>query len=72
MFAMWVVMMTGMMLPSATPTVMLYAAMVRKHAERGSVLPAVWIFASGYLLVWAGFSLSLLPSPRASMAAISA
>ena len=57
MFAMWVVMMTGMMLPSATPTVMLYAAMVRKHAERGSVLPAVWIFASGYLLVWAGFSL---------------
>jgi predicted metal-binding membrane protein len=32
--------------------------MVRKHAERGSVLPAVWVFVSGYLLVWAGFSLA--------------
>jgi predicted metal-binding membrane protein len=31
--------------------------MVRKHAERGSVLPAVWIFVAGYLLVWAAFSL---------------
>jgi predicted metal-binding membrane protein len=55
-FVMWVVMMAGMMLPSAAPTVLLYAAMVRKHAERGTVLPAVWVFVSGYLLVWAGFS----------------
>jgi predicted metal-binding membrane protein len=57
-FAMWVVMMAGMMLPSATPTLLVYAAMVRKHAERGNVLPAVWVFAAGYLLVWAGFSLA--------------
>ena len=56
--AMWVVMMAGMMLPSAAPTILFYGAMVRKHAERGSVLPAVWIFVSGYLLVWAGFSLA--------------
>jgi predicted metal-binding membrane protein len=55
---MWVVMMAGMMLPSAAPTVLLYGAMVRKHAERGTVLPAVWIFVSGYLMVWAGFSLA--------------
>lgn len=55
-FVMWVVMMAGMMLPSVAPTVLLYGAMVRKHAERGSVLPAVWVFISGYLLVWAGFS----------------
>ncbi len=57
-FTMWLVMMAGMMLPGAAPTVLLYGAMVRKHAERGSVLPAVWIFVSGYLLVWAGFSLA--------------
>jgi len=57
-FAMWVVMMAGMMLPSAAPTALLYGAMVRKHAERGMVLPAVWVFVSGYLLVWAGFSLA--------------
>lgn len=57
-FAMWVVMMAGMMLPSAAPTIVLYGAMVRKHAERGNVLPAVWIFVGGYLLAWAGFSLA--------------
>src|SRR5581483_8776895 len=56
-FLMWAVMMAGMMLPSAAPTILLYGAMVQKHAERGSVLPAVWIFVAGYLLVWAAFSL---------------
>jgi predicted metal-binding membrane protein len=56
-FAMWIVMMAGMMLPSAAPAILLYAAMVRRHAERGSALAATWIFVAGYLLVWAGFSL---------------
>ena len=55
---MWAVMMTGMMLPSAAPTIVFYGALVRKHAERGNVLPAVWIFTSGYLAVWAAFSLA--------------
>lgn len=55
-FAMWIVMMAGMMLPSAAPTILLYGAMVRRHAEQGSVLPAVWVFVSGYLAVWACFS----------------
>lgn len=55
-FVMWVVMMAGMMLPSAAPTILFYGAMVRKHAERGTVYPAVWVFVSGYLLVWTGFS----------------
>lgn len=57
-FVMWVVMMVGMMLPSAAPTVLLYGALVRKNCERSTVLPAVWVFASGYLLVWAGFSVA--------------
>ena len=57
-FAMWTVMMIGMMLPSAAPTILLYGALVRKNGERGHVLPAVWIFTSGYLLVWTGFSLA--------------
>lgn len=55
-FAMWTVMMVGMMLPSAAPTILLYGALVRKNGERGNVLPAVWVFTSGYLVVWAGFS----------------
>src|SRR5205085_430708 len=55
---MGVVMMTGMMLPSAAPTIVFYGALVRKNAERGNILPALWIFTSGYLAVWAGFSLA--------------
>lgn len=57
-FVMWIVMMAGMMLPGAAPTVLLYGAIVRKNAERGVVLPAVSIFVGGYLLAWAGFSLA--------------
>ncbi len=55
-FVMWTVMMAGMMLPSAAPTILLYAALVRKNGERGSILPGVWIFVGGYLFVWTVFS----------------
>ncbi|MDE2004165.1 MAG: DUF2182 domain-containing protein [Betaproteobacteria bacterium] len=57
-FVMWTVMMAGMMLPSAAPTVLLYGAMVRRNGARGTALPGVGIFASAYLLVWAGFSVA--------------
>ncbi|HTT36941.1 MAG TPA: DUF2182 domain-containing protein [Burkholderiales bacterium] len=56
-FAMWTVMMVGMMLPSAAATILLYGTLVRKNGERGTVLPGVWVFTSGYLAVWTGFSL---------------
>jgi predicted metal-binding membrane protein len=56
-FAMWTVMMVGMMLPSAAPTILLYGTLVRRNGERGTVLPSVWIFTSGYLAVWTAFSL---------------
>ncbi len=56
-FVMWSVMMVGMMLPSAAPTILLYGALVRKNGERGAVLPAAWVFTSGYLMAWTGFSL---------------
>lgn len=56
-FVMWAVMMVGMMLPSAAPAIAFYGALVRKNRERGSILPAVWIFAGGYLCVWTAFSL---------------
>ena len=56
-FVMWAVMMVGMMLPGTAPTILLYGALVRKNGERGTVLPAVWVFTSGYLAVWTGFSL---------------
>ncbi|HTT13226.1 MAG TPA: DUF2182 domain-containing protein [Burkholderiaceae bacterium] len=56
-FLMWTVMMIGMMLPSAAPTILLYAVMVRKNGARGTVLPGAWVFVSGYLAAWTGFSL---------------
>src|SRR3954447_829655 len=43
----WVVMMAAMMLPSAAPTVALYARMTRRRSPGGSL-----VFAAGYLLTW--------------------
>lgn len=56
-FAMWAVMMTGMMLPSAAPAIALYGGLVRKHRAVGSTLPSVWLFTGGYLALWVAFSL---------------
>ena len=57
LFAMWVVMMAGMMLPSAAPTLFLYAGVIRKSPEGAHARAHVYTFAAGYLLVWTGFSL---------------
>lgn len=59
-FAMWATMMVAMMVPSASPAVLLYARVAR-HAERqgrASKTPAaIAAFASGYVAVWILFSL---------------
>jgi predicted metal-binding membrane protein len=47
-------MMAAMMLPSAAPTILLVGALIR---NRGSAVRGrTALFASGYLLVWVGFS----------------
>jgi predicted metal-binding membrane protein len=56
MFLMWAVMMVGMMVPSATPMALLYAAVARKAAREGSPLPPTAIFLSGYVVMWTAFS----------------
>ena len=57
-FIMWAVMMAAMMLPSAAPTVLLVAALARRNAAgAGFTSATALLFASGYLLVWSGFSL---------------
>ena len=56
MFAMWSVMMVGMMTPSVAPMVLLYAAVGRKAAERGAPLASTGWFFAGYLAVWIAFS----------------
>jgi predicted metal-binding membrane protein len=57
MLTMWVVMMVGMMLPSATPTTLVYAAVARKASREGTPVAPVSAFVGGYLLMWALFSL---------------
>jgi len=56
LWAMWVVMMTGMMLPSASPLVLLYGAAARRSA-RETAGRQIYALAAGYLIAWAGFSL---------------
>jgi predicted metal-binding membrane protein len=57
-FAMWAVMMVGMMTPSATPMILLYARVGRQAANDGKPFAATGWFAGGYLLVWAAFALA--------------
>lgn len=57
MFLMWAVMMVGMMLPSVTPTVLIYAAVARKSASQGMPVAPTAAFVSGYVVIWIGFSL---------------
>lgn len=57
MFIMWWVMMVAMMLPSATPMVLLFAMVNRKQREKGNPYVPTALFASAYLVVWAWFSI---------------
>jgi predicted metal-binding membrane protein len=56
MFLMWWVMMIAMMLPSATPMVLLFAMVNRKQKEKGNAYVPTVLFVSAYLAVWAWFS----------------
>jgi predicted metal-binding membrane protein len=57
LWTMWAVMMTGMMLPSAAPLVLLYAGALRtrgvEHTGR-----RLYALTGGYVLVWASFSIA--------------
>ena len=56
LWAMWTVMMTGMMLPSASPLVLLYGAIARRSAQ-GTAGRQIYALTAGYLFVWTVFSL---------------
>jgi predicted metal-binding membrane protein len=57
LWAMWAVMMVGMMLPSALPTMLLFTAAVRRSPGRpGSPAVRTIVFGAGYLAAWGGFS----------------
>ena len=56
MFFMWWVMMVGMMLPSASPMLLLYARMMRKERGKGAPFVSTGVFAAGYVVMWGAFS----------------
>ena len=53
-FAMWAIMMVAMMLPSAAPVILLYAAFSQRGG--GAARLATLMFAATYLLVWIAFA----------------
>ena len=55
LWAMWAVMMTGMMLPSASPLILLAGSGTASQTG-GSRLRPSWLLALGYVAVWALFS----------------
>ena len=57
-FAMWVVMMVAMMLPSAAPVALLYQRVACSDVRTTRTALRVYIFTAGYLAVWCAFSLA--------------
>jgi predicted metal-binding membrane protein len=71
--AMWWVMMAAMMLPSATPAILLYGR-VREMRKGDSGIAQSWVFLAGYLAAWLLFSIAaaatqwLLTGPSMALA----
>jgi predicted metal-binding membrane protein len=53
---MWAVMMVAMMLPSAAPTILLFAAVSSRRRLQGQPAVSALVFTLGYLLVWAAYA----------------
>jgi predicted metal-binding membrane protein len=57
-FAMWWVMMLGMMLPSAAPMILTFSALQQRQRQRADRHVPTVLFVAGYLLVWGLFSVA--------------
>ena len=55
-FLMWTVMMVGMMVPTAVPMTLVYAAVARKAASQNSPVAPTAVFVAGYIAIWPLFS----------------
>jgi predicted metal-binding membrane protein len=58
LLVMWAVMMAAMMLPSGAPMILLFSTIARTRRLRGGSAAAAGAFASGYVAVWAAFSVA--------------
>lgn len=56
LFLMWAIMMVGMMVPTAAPVTLIYAAVARRAASQASPIASTAIFVAGYLAIWTLFS----------------
>ncbi len=62
MFLMWAVMMVGMMLPTAMPMTLVYAAVARKAERQGTPVAPTAAFVLGYIVMWTLFSVAATAS----------
>ena len=56
LFLMWAEMMVAMMVPSAAPTILIFAAVNRKRRAQERPFVPAGMFLGGYLAVWTAFS----------------
>ncbi|HEY2864600.1 MAG TPA: DUF2182 domain-containing protein [Casimicrobiaceae bacterium] len=56
--AMWMVMMVGMMLPSAAPVLLLFDALELQGSPAGHAQGRTALFAAGYVLAWSAFAMA--------------
>ena len=57
LFLMWAVMMVAMMLPSAAPMILTFAAVARNRRRADRPYVPVAVFAAGYVAIWCVFSM---------------
>ena len=55
-FLMWVVMMAGMMIPSAMPTVMIFHQLRSRRHPGKTAIQYTGVFVAGYLAAWTAYS----------------
>lgn len=65
LWAMWAAMMAGMMLPTVTPLLLLYARAARTRAGIANPAARIYALAGGYVAVWALFSVGATALQRA-------
>jgi predicted metal-binding membrane protein len=58
LWLMWAVMMAGMMLPSASPMLVMFGLAARRRASGRPAGTEIYALAAGYLVVWAPFSVA--------------
>src|SRR5436190_19466843 len=62
--AMWTVMMIAMMVPTALPVTLVYAAVARKAENQGTPVAPTFIFVAGYAGMWSLFAVAATGAQR--------